>query len=152
MAAIVGRSGQGNFRTGRSGGRSCGAGAVCVIGHGDGILGGCGRCILLEDGLDLHIAVRHDELAVGDAHAAADDLPLLEVVAGVGRSGQGDLRTGRSREGTCGSCAVAVRFYGDRMLCLLPRYQRELLFGAVAHAVLCAKGEDSAVHFLLQRT
>ena len=41
MVALVGRGGQGDRRTGGSGGRSCGAGAVAVIGDGYGVLG-CG--------------------------------------------------------------------------------------------------------------
>ena len=49
--------------------------------------------VLLEDGLDLHIAVRHGELVVLDGHAAADDLPLLEVIALARRGGQVDFRT-----------------------------------------------------------
>ena len=54
-------------------------------------------CILLEDCLDLYIAVRHGELVVGDYKSCRRfDLPLLEVIALVGRSAQCDLRTGNS--------------------------------------------------------
>ena len=79
-------------------------------------IGRQGRCILLEDSLDLHIAVRHGELIVLDSHIAADDLPLLEVIALVGRCGQGDLRTGNSLCGRCGSRSAALCGHGDGML------------------------------------
>ena len=64
-------------------------GAIVGVGSGDadaGLagIGGCRRRVLLEDSIDLHIAVRHEELIVLDGHAAADDLPLLEVVAFLG--------------------------------------------------------------------
>ena len=79
-------------------------------------IGGHGRRVLLEDCLDLHVGARHDELIVLDGHAAADDLPLLEVVALVWLGGQGDLRTdhrfcmrGRSR-------SVAAAGHGDGKL------------------------------------
>ena len=77
-------------------------GAIVGVGSGDtdAGLGGIGRrrwCILLEDCLDLYIAVRHGELVVGDYKSCRRfDLPLLEVIALVGRCGQGDLRTGNS--------------------------------------------------------
>ena len=76
-------------------------GAIVGVGSGDtdAGLGGIGRRrrrVLLEDCFDLYIAVRHEELIVFNGHAAADDLPLLEVIALVGRCGQGDLRTGNS--------------------------------------------------------
>ena len=87
MVAVVGLSGQGDLRTGRSLCRTCGSCAVAVRFHGDGELGRCRRCVLLEDGLDLHVALRHDELVVRDGHAAAHDLPLLEAVVRVGRGG-----------------------------------------------------------------
>ena len=113
VVAGIGRSGQGDFCAGnrlymRSGSRSF---AVCF--HGDGKLGGCRRRILLEDGLDLHITVRHEELIVLDDHAAADDLPLLKVVALVGHGGQDDCRTGRSGGRSCGAGAVSVIADGD---------------------------------------
>ena len=91
----------------------CGSRAVAVRFHGDGELGGHRRCVLLKDGPDLHIAVRHEELIVFDGHTAADDLPLLEVVALVGRGGQGDRRTSRSGGRTCGASAVSVITDGD---------------------------------------
>ena len=91
----------------------CGSRAVAVRFHGDGELGGHRRCVLLKDGADLHIAVRHEELIVFDGHTAADDLPLLEVVALVGRGGQGDRRTSRSGGRSCGASAVSVITDGD---------------------------------------
>ena len=54
------------------------------------------------------LALGMSELVVLDGHAAADDLPLLEVVALVGRCGQGDRRTGRSGGRSCGTSAVSV--------------------------------------------
>ena len=39
--------------------------------------------VLLEACLDLHIVIKHCEFVAGDGHAAADDLPLLEVIAAV---------------------------------------------------------------------
>ena len=80
------------------------------------MLGRRRRRVLLEDCFDLYIAVRHEELIVLDGHIAADDLPLLEVVAGVWRGSQGDLRTGRSLCGRCGSRSVALCGHGDGML------------------------------------
>ena len=91
----------------------CRSRSVVAAGHGDGVLGGCRRCIFLEDGLDLHVGTRHGELVVLDGHAAADDLPLLEVVALVGRGGQGDHRTGRSGGRSCGAGAFSVIADGD---------------------------------------
>ena len=91
----------------------CRSRSVVAAGHGDGVLGGRRRCILLEDGLDLHVGTRHGELVVLDGHAAADDLPLLEVVALVGRGGQGDHRTGRSGGRSCGAGAFSVIADGD---------------------------------------
>ena len=116
MVAGVWRGSQGDLRTGRSLCGRCGSRSVASAGHGDGVLRGCRRRVLLEDCLDLHLAVRHGELIVLDSHIAADDLPLLEVVALVWCGGQGDLRTGRRRGGACGSCAVAVIGHGDGML------------------------------------
>ena len=113
MVAGVGRSGQDDLCADNSfciRGGSC---AVFIRFHGDGELGGSRRCVLLEDGLDLHIGVRHEELVVFDGHAAVDDLPLLKVVAGVGRSGQGDFRAGRSLCMRGGSRAVSVITDGD---------------------------------------
>ena len=91
----------------------CRSRSVVAAGHGDGVLGGRRRCIFLEDGLDLHVGTRHGELVVLDGHAAADDLPLLEVVALVGRGGQGDHRTGRSGGRSCGAGAFSVIADGD---------------------------------------
>ena len=91
----------------------CGSRAVAVRFHGDGELGGHRRCVLLKDGPDLHVGARHEELIVLDGHAAADDLPLLEVVALFGRGGQGDLRAGRSGGRSCGASAVSVITDGD---------------------------------------
>ena len=116
VIALVGRSAQGDLRTGNSLCGRCGSRSVAAAGHGDGVLRGCGRHILLKDGLDLHVVVRHGELIVLDAHAAADDLPLLEVIALVGRSAQCDLRTGNSLYGRCRSRAVAAAGHGDGML------------------------------------
>ena len=114
--ALVGHGGQSDLRTGNSLCGRCGSRSVAAAGHGDGVLRGCGRHILLKDGLDLHVVVRHGELIVLDAHAAADDLPLLEVIALVGRSAQCDLRTGNSLYGRCRSRAVAAAGHGDGML------------------------------------
>ena len=109
MVAGVGRGGQGDFRTGsslRGRGRSR---TAAVIGHGDGVLVRRGRGVLLEDGLDLHVALRHGELVALDGHITVDHLPLLEVVACVGCDGQGDLRTGGSLCGRCrGRTAAAI--------------------------------------------
>ena len=93
-----------------------GSRSVATAGHGDGMLGRRRRRVLLEDGLDLHIAVRHGELVVHDCHAAADDLPHLEVVASVRRGSQGDLRTGRSLCGRGGSRSAALCGDGDGIL------------------------------------
>ena len=116
VVAGVGRSGQGDLRTGRSLCGRCGSRSAALCGHSDSVLRGCGRRILLKNGLDLHVVVRHGELIVLDAHAAADDLPLLEVIALVGRSAQCDLRTGNSLCGRCRSRAVAAAGHGDGML------------------------------------
>ena len=93
VIAGVWRGSQGDFCAGRSLCRRCGSRSATLCGHGDGILGGCRRRALLEECLDLHIGVRHEKLIVLDGHAAADDLPLLEVVALFGHGGQGNLRT-----------------------------------------------------------
>ena len=116
VVAGVGRCGQGNLRAGNSLCRRCGSRSAALCGHSDSVLRGCGRRILLKNGLDLHVVVRHGELIVLDAHAAADDLPLLEVIALVGRSAQCDLRTGNSLCGRCRSRAVAAAGHGDGML------------------------------------
>ena len=87
--------------------------AVSVRFHGDGELGGSRRCVLLKDCFDLHVGARHEELIVLDGHAAAHDLPLLEVVALFGHGGQGDLRAGRSGGRSCGTSAVSVIADGD---------------------------------------
>ena len=112
MVALFGRSGQGDFRAGNRLYMRGGSCAVSVRFHGDGKLGRC-RNVLLEDSFDLHVVVRHGELIVLDGHAAADDLPLLEVVALVGRGGQGDRRTSRSGGRSCGAGAVSVIADGD---------------------------------------
>ena len=64
---------------------------VCLTGADDGDLrllyfrnmAAAGGSILLEDSLDLHSVIKHCEFVAGDGHAAADDLPLLEVIAAV---------------------------------------------------------------------
>ena len=114
--AFVRLGGQGDLRTGNSLCRRGGSRTVAAAGHGDGMLGRRRRRVLLEDSLDLHIVVRHEELVVLDGHAAAHDLPLLEVVALVGRSGQGDRRTGRSFCMRGGSRSVALCGHGDGVL------------------------------------
>ena len=114
--ALVGRGGQGDFRAGHGFCMRCGSRSVPVRSHGDGKFGGRGRCIFLEDGFNLHVGTRHSELIVLDGHAAAHDLPLLEVVALVGRSGQGDLRAGRGFCIRCGSRSVSIRSHGDGVL------------------------------------
>ena len=91
----------------------CGSRSVAATRHGDGVLRRCRRCILLKDCLNLHVAVRHGELIVGDGHAAADDLPLLKPVAGIGRGGQGDLRANHGCGRACGAAAVSVITDGD---------------------------------------
>ena len=113
VVALVGRGGQANLRTDHGFCMRCGSCAVSVRFHGNGELGGHRRRVLLEDCLDLHITVRHEELIVLDGHAAADDLPLLEVVAGVWRGGQDDCRTGHSGGRSCGAGAVSVITDGD---------------------------------------
>ena len=113
VIALVGRGGQGDFCASHGFCMRGGSCAVSVRFHGDGVLGGSRRCIFLKDGLDLHVVVRHEELIVLDGHAAAHDLPLLEVVAGVWLGGQGDLRTGNSLCGRCRSRAVAAAGHGD---------------------------------------
>ena len=116
MVASVRRGSQGDFLTGNSLCGTCGSCAVAVRFHGDGELGRCRRSVLLEDGLDLHVALRHGELVVLDRHAAADDLPLLEVVASVRRGSQGDFLTGNSLCRRCGSRSVALCGHGDGVL------------------------------------
>ena len=101
-----------------------------------------GRRVFLEDGLNRHIVLGHAERIVGDGHAAADDLPLLEVVAGVGRGGQGDHRTGRSGGRSCGAGAVAVIGDGYGVLgCGGVGYRNRQLFLIVAHAVESSNGK-----------
>ena len=122
-------------------------GAIVGVGSGDADagLGGIGRrrrCVLLEDSLDLHVVVRHEELVVLDGHAAAHDLPLLEVVALVGRSGQGDRRTGRSFCGRGGSRSVALCGHGDGMLGRRGfGYRNRQLLRIAARAVSSLDGE-----------
>ena len=115
VVAGVWRGSQGDLRTGRSLCGRCGSRSVASAGHGDDELGGRRR-VLLEDSLDLHIAVRHGELIVLDSHIAADDLPLLEVVALVGHGGQSDFRASRSLCGRGGSRSAALCGHGDGML------------------------------------
>ena len=113
VVAGVWRCGQANLRTDHGFCMRCRSRSVVAAGHGDGELGGSRRCVLLKDCFDLHVGARHEELIVLDGHAAADDLPLLEVVAGIGRSGQGDRRTSRSGGRSCGASAVSVITDGD---------------------------------------
>ena len=120
----------------------CGSRSVALCGHGDGVLGGRRRRVLLEDCLDLHIAVRHGEFIVLDGHAAADDLPLLEVVAGFRRGSQGDRRTGGSGGRSCGTGAVAVIGDGYGVLgCGGVGYRNRQLLLIVAHAVESSNGK-----------
>ena len=146
MVALVGRSGQANLRACHGFVRRCGSRSVSVRFHGDGELGGHRRRVLLEDCLDLHVVVRHEELVILDGHAAADDLPLLEAVALVGRGGQGDHRTGRSGGRSCGAGAFSVIADGDGVggggnNAVFPQ---RLDFGipahgvGISHLVLCA--------------
>ena len=116
VIALVGRCGQGDLRTDHGFCMRGGSRSVAAAGHGDGMLGRRGRRILLENCFDLHVVVRHGELVVHDCHAAADDLPLLEVVAGFGRCGQGDFRTSHGLVRRCGSRSVALCGHGDGML------------------------------------
>ena len=121
-------------------GGSC---AVSVRFHGDGVLGGSRRCIHLKDCFDLHVAARHEELIVGDYKPCRRfDLPLLEVVAVGGRSGQGDLCAGRSGGRSCGTGAVAV--IGDGYGVLGGGgvgYRNRQLLLIVAHAVESPNGK-----------
>ena len=120
----------------------CGSRSVALCGHGDGVLGGRRRRILLEDCLDLHIAVRHGEFIVLDGHAAADDLPLLEVVALVWRCGQGDFCISRSLCGRCGSRSVAAAGHSDGVLSRRGfGYRNRQLLLIVAHAVESSNGK-----------
>ena len=121
MVARVWRGGQGNLCASRSLCRRCGGRAIAVRSHGDGELGRRRRCVFLEDGLDLYIAVQHDELIVLDGHAAVHDLPFFEMVARVWRGGQGNLC---ADHGFCmrgGSRAVAVITDGDGVVRVLPQ-------------------------------
>ena len=106
------------------------------------MLGRRRRRVLLEDCFDLYIAVRHEELIVLDGHIAADDLPLLEVVALFGRSGQGDLRTGNSLCGRCRSRSVATAGHGDGILGGRGLgYRNRQLLRIATRAVFCLDGE-----------
>ena len=88
----------------------CHCAAATVGIESDGMLGRCRRLVLLEDSFDLHIAVRHGELVVGDYKPCRRyDLPLLEAVVLFGRCGQGDFRTSHGLVRRCGSRSVAVR-------------------------------------------
>ena len=146
VVAGFGRSAQGDLRTDYGLCMRGGSRAVSVRFHGDGELGGHRRRVLLEDCLDLHVVVRHEELVILDGHAAADDLPLLEAVALVGRGGQGDHRTGRSGGRSCGAGAFSVIADGDGVggggnNAVFPQ---RLDFGipahgvGISHLVLCA--------------
>ena len=118
-----------------------GSRSVSIRFHGDGKLGRC-RNVLLEDSLDLHVGVRHGELIVLDGHAAAHDLPLLEVIAGAGCGGQGDFRAGSGLCRRCGSRAVAV--IGDGYGVLGGGgvgYRNRQLLLIVAHAVESPNGK-----------
>ena len=142
VVAGVWRGSQGDLRTGRSLCGRCGSRSAALCGHSDGVLRGCGRRILLKNGLDLHVVVRHGELIVLDAHIAADDLPLLEVIALVGRSAQCDLRTGNSLCGRCRSRAAAVCGHGDGMLGRRGfGYRNRQLLRIAARAVSSLDGE-----------
>ena len=129
-------------------------GAIVCVGSGDadaglGGIGRRGRSILLEDCLDLHIAVRHGKLVAGDYKPCwRFDLPLLEAIAGVRRGGQGDLR---ADYGFCmrgGSRSVAVRFHGDGMLgCEDFDYRNRQLLRIAARDVFRLNGEGgSSLH------
>ena len=146
VVAGVWRCGQANLRAGHGFCMRCGSRTVAAAGHGDGKLGGRRRRILLENCFDLHVVARHGELIVLDGHAAADDLPLLEAVALVGRGGQGDHRTGRSGGRSCGAGAFSVIADGDGVggggnNAVFPQ---RLDFGipahgvGISHLVLCA--------------
>ena len=113
MVARVWRSGQGNLCADHGFCVRGGSRSVSVRFHGDGVLRGRRRRILLEDGLDLHIAAGHSELVVPYRHVAAHNLPLLKMVARVWRSGQGDFRSGRRRGGIRAARAVTVVPDGD---------------------------------------
>ena len=114
-------------------------------------IGGHGRRVLLEDGLDLHVALRHGELVVHDCHAAADDLPLLEAVAFVRLGGQGDLRAGNSLCGRCRSHSVAAAGHGDGILgrrrCVLLEDGLDLHV-ALRHDELVVRDGHAAAHDL----
>ena len=101
-----------------------------------------GRRVFLEDGLNRHIALGHEERIVGDSHVAADDLPLLEVVAVGGRNGQDDFRAGRSLCMRCGSRAVSVIGHGYGVLGGGGvGYRNRQLLLIVAHAVESPNGK-----------
>ena len=93
----------------------CRSGAVAAASHGDGVVDRNGS-ILLKDRLDFHIVFGHVELVVLDGHAAADNLPLLEVIAAVGFCSQLDFRSGNRRIVVCRSGAVAAASHGDGVL------------------------------------
>ena len=113
MVARVWRSGQGDFRADHGFCVRGGSRSVSVRFHGDGVLRGRRRRILLEDGLDLHVVARHGELVVPYRHVAAHNLPLLKMVARVWRSSQGNFRSGRRRGGIRAARAVTVVPDGD---------------------------------------
>ena len=108
------------------GGHAVDRGRTAVAVKGDDELGGCRRRVLLKDCFDLHVGTRHGELIVFDGHAAADDLPLLEVVALVRRGGQGDFRVGNRLYMRGGNCAVAAAGHsdGEQLLDLILHRQR----------------------------
>ena len=93
-------------------------------------------CVLFKNCLDFHISVRHGELIVLDSHTAADDLPLLKMIARIRCGAQGNVRTCRSGGEVCRSSTVAVRRYGDSIRFRLSRYQGKLPCREVPGAVL----------------
>ena len=112
MVALVGHGGQGDRRTGRSGGRSCGAGAVSVITDGDGV-GGGGNNAVFPQRLDLGIPIH----CVGISYLVlrAANLPGLELLIG----GSGEAAGGQDVIRLCldghgpHAAAAAVAVKGD---------------------------------------
>ena len=73
----------------------------------------------LKNSLDGDIAVRHDKAVVGNGHAAAEHLPLLEYIPGIGGGGQGDGVVHVRGSGGGAGGAVAVRLHCDAVACPL---------------------------------
>ena len=130
MVALVGHGGQDDCRTGRSGGRSCGAGAVSVIADGDGV-GGGGNNAVFPQRLDLGIP----EHGVGISHLVlrAADLPSLELLIG----GSSEAAGGQDVICPCldghgiHAAAAAVAVEGDSKVCeRLSFTHRDLRIGA----------------------